>query len=251
MRIILLSGLVSLLVSCEYPRQVPLADSPQSIYARNIKSVWEVSDIYFEADGTKIKEGEIWYRKSGPILIAAPHEPSDRFTGDIVFEICRINPEFSCLVAKNFRSDRDGRLRYNVNRPTITNGSDSCDRPNRFAYRIFQNFREYLERSSVRLYVEIHGNSRPLSQNAIEIAHEGINAIRIEQAFSGLPVKIEGLSFIHYRAREAKACGTLDIMPSSIHLELPFDFRDPDKPIGKDIATRLNIAVTRLVAMEF
>lgn len=174
---------------------------------------------------------------SSPYIIAAPHGKFDLNTADVVESVC-INAQWNCLIASGYRTEEHP---INVNRPTEGVGlakyeEQHTDRA-RYVYEEYLARFSDIQTASFKLYVEIHGNSRPESQNRIEIATVGLDSDEsatikeelilelTEAGLSDLNVLIEGDPDFHFHASAAKAFGILKDVETALHLEIPIAFR--------------------------
>ena len=199
-----------------------------SLYSTPATEVWEDMTYAFSNSETSLDEGIFRYREGNDILIAAPHHPIDRNTKYIVEKLCKLYPKVSCLIAEDFRKTGRDTIRHNVNRGTVFQGDFTCRNRNPFSQKIYKAYQSIVDRSNPSLYVEIHGNARPKSKNAAEIALVGVASKLVEDSFAGLKYKIEGIdSSIFFRASEAKFCGVLRDISNALHIELPAKYREP------------------------
>jgi hypothetical protein len=183
---------------------------------------------------------QVWKGRPG-VVIGAPHGTSDRGTDIIGQDLARLTG-WSLVVATGFsRLDADGR-RFNVNRPTetvlgtVARLEGSTDE----AVRIYEVYRRHVTEAAqgpLRLYVEVHGNSRQESAGRVEIATVGLSrddAWRLKTLFElvrdarlqepeapRLDVWVESLDPLHYTASAAKQSGMLSVSPRALHIELP------------------------------
>lgn len=184
---------------------------------------------------------QAWDRGSD-LILATPHGRFDRGTGAIVKSVCK-QLRWNCLVAAGYRREH---APVNVNRPT--EGVRLGPREERKTDRAAAVYAEYhdnwlsLGGPRARLYVEVHGNSRPQSQSHIEIATVGftkpelraIRAILVNRlAAGGLPanleVMLEGIDRIYYRARSTKWFGILGHTRRGLHFEFPRALRSKSR----------------------
>lgn len=167
-------------------------------------------------------------------LLSAPHGDFDTHTGDIVEAVCESVP-WDCLIARGYRTTERP---INVNRPT-EGLRLSGERVSEDAERVYARYRNEMRKltSNPDLYVELHGNIRPGSQNRIEIAYVGMSAKRLARlreifnqqlAAVGLgdySVLLEGEPDFYYTASSAKRVGVLREVRHALHIEVPIALR--------------------------
>jgi hypothetical protein len=206
-------------------------------------------EVYFLPDAANSSrfqaQGHLLFRPASRILLAAPHGGFDLATDNIALEICRLNPRLSCLIAQSFRSESPSPIRHNVNRPT-TRQSDDCSQPNQKSQRVFETWMEKISRQGPLLYIEIHGNNRPASASGIEIAHGGFDPHALKDIFTDPKFLIEGIDPIYFHAKQNKECGSMAMVPKSIHIELPYQYRK-SVTAQQAIAQSLNDHIKRLL----
>ncbi|MNS14715.1 hypothetical protein D3C72_463370 [compost metagenome] len=173
---------------------------------------------------------------AGGMLIAAPHGGYDRYSDDVARQVA-LATGAGYVLASGFRTFEHP---WNVNRPTegakLTADTEIHSPAARVVYEAYAG---HVKRHAPRLYVEIHGNSRPESAGWIEVATVNVpeTAARALQAdfrrrvsaldasYPRFDLQIEPLDPIHYRAAGAKRFGILGHMPRVVHMELPAGIR--------------------------
>jgi hypothetical protein len=173
-------------------------------------------------------QGEFYYRPGNDVVLAAPHGDFDIGTFEIVRQLCERHPQWSCILATQFRGQGSAAQPFNVNRPTLLN-DDDCDHPSRLAQRVFTAWMEKVKRVKPRVYVEIHGNVREDSENRIEVAHKGYRADVLKGLLKHPNFAIEGIDEIWFRASQNKACGSMQMVNQALHFELPASLRLTDE----------------------
>jgi hypothetical protein len=181
---------------------------------------------------------------SGGLLVAAPHGGFDLYSDDIARRVALLAGG-GYLLASGYRT-RERPI--NVNRPTegVRLAPDD-ERRTPEAARVWEAWKARLDAERPGLYVEIHGNSRPESAGAIEVATIGVGpedaawlradfARRLAFLAPGmphLPWRIEPLDDLHYRAAGAKRDGALARVPVALHLETPYAVRGDERVRGR------------------
>lgn len=176
------------------------------------------------------------------VVIGAPHGSTDELTDRIAAELAR-RTGFGLVVATGYADMGDGGRRVNVNRPTESalGGPSAEEEYTEAARRVYEAYEGRVREVSngpLKLYVEIHGNSRRESAGRIEVATAGVSrtdAWRLKTLFEmirdahlrGRPQKlrldvwVEPLDPIYWAASAAKRIGALRIAETAIHIELP------------------------------
>jgi len=190
-------------------------------------------------------------------MITAPHGDFDEKTGEIVWQFCQ-EIHWDCLIVEGFRKVD---VPINVNRPT--EGVKRAE--TLFTQRAAVVYAKYLKKirkinKSLRLYVEIHGNSKKSVKNRIEIATSGISyeqAQRIEKilkdaleeaGFGKITVKIDVLDEIYYKAPHTRNFGVMSFINPALHFEFPYSMRTRHR---KKTQKFLKKALMEVVRSEF
>ncbi len=187
--------------------------------------------------------GSIEVEKGRPgLVVAAPHGTTDAATDVMGRDLARLTG-FGLVVATGYsRLDAEGR-RYNVNRPTesVPGAAARLEVQTEAAWRVYEAYRGHVAEAAqgaLRLYVEVHGNSRPESAGRVEIATVGVSradAWRLKTLLElirdarvppegdvpRLDVWVESQDLVWYTASAAKQSGILARAPRALHLELP------------------------------
>lgn len=192
--------------------------------------------------------GDFEYRKTtNGILICAPHGTYDRRTDEIVIAAAhKLGAGY--VVARGFTP---GNVRINVNRPTEGAGMSSSREPRtRRSREVYEDYADLVKKAAggekLRLYVEVHGNSSPLSAYQIELATTGIGraeARELKDAFSDiihgvrrqaplyprLALKVEPVDKLFFSSGGVKTIGIMadPLVPRALHFELPASVRRP------------------------
>ncbi|MEN6475634.1 MAG: hypothetical protein ABFD81_16590 [Syntrophaceae bacterium] len=192
--------------------------------------------------------GDFEYQKTtNGILICAPHGTYDLRTDEIVIAAAR-ELGAGYVVARGFTP---GHVRINVNRPTEGAGLSSAREPRtRRSREVYDAYADLVRKAAgghkLRLYVEVHGNSNPLSAYKIELATTGISrdeALRLKDAFADiihgvrrqapdyprLALKVEPIDKLFFTTTGAKTIGIMadPLVPKALHFELPASARRP------------------------
>ncbi len=195
---------------------------------------------------TESRLGAFDYRKTdNGILICAPHGTYDRRTDEIAIAAAR-KLGAGYVVARGFTP---GGVRINVNRPTEGAGMSSSREPRtRRSREVYEDYAELVRKAAggerLRLYVEVHGNSSPLSAFKIELATTGIGraeARELKDAFSGiiqgvrrkaplyprLALMVEPIDTLFFSSGGVKTFGIMadPLVPRALHFELPASVR--------------------------
>jgi len=212
--------------------------------------------------------GDFEYRvTANGILVGAPHGTSDAHTPEIVLEASR-QLRSGYLIARRFFVNR---VRINVNRPT-EGAFLPCDEEvhserAKEVYAMYQDLaRKAAAGQTLRLYIDVHGNSNPKAAQDIHVATKGISAAearRAKEAFPALLAKLrarlpdypeiglmmEPVDRVLYTAGCTKKHGVLglDFVPRSLHLEFPRAAREGDNRLGSG---ELVAAIVRLLLEE-
>lgn len=187
--------------------------------------------------------GEFEYQDSANgILICAPHGTYDKNTDEIAIEAAR-SLGAGYIVARRFTVYG---TRLNVNRPSegagrLYSAQESRTKRSREVFEIYSDLvRKASGGRPLRLYVEIHGNSSPLSAYRIELASTGVSrdeALRLKEVFPAmihdvsegtrkyphLKLLVEPVDRITYVAGGVKSFGVMadELVPRALHFELP------------------------------
>ena len=199
------------------------------------------------------------------ILIAAPHGTFDAHTALIAVETAR-QLSAGYVTAQRFEV---GQVRINVNRPT-EGANLSCAREVRSdrAREVYAAYRGVVNAAAagkpLRLYVEIHGNSRVESSGHIELATTGVStdeARRIKDAYAAGSVRvrknvpdfpdiallIEPVDRVYFTASCTKREGALagEVASRTLHFELPRSAREPS---ARDAVSMIIADIVRTLA---
>lgn len=190
-----------------------------------------------------IPGGSVHVEKGRPgLVIAAPHGTSDIATDVLGRELAKLTG-FGLVVAIGYANlDGEGR-RYNVNRPTesVPGVAARLEVETAAARQVYLAYRGHVTEAAqgaLRLYVEVHGNSRPESAGRLEIATVGVSregAWRLKTLLElirdtrvppegdvpRLEVWVETQDPVVYTASAAKRSGILAQTPLALHIELP------------------------------
>jgi len=194
--------------------------------------------------------GDFEYRKTdNGILICAPHGTYDRRTDEIAIAAAR-RLGAGYVVARGFTP---GNVRINVNRPTEGAGMSSSREPrSRRSREVYEDYVNVVKKAAggrkLRLYVEVHGNSSPLSMFRIELATTGIGrdeARMLKDAFPdiihgvrrndprypGLALLVEPIDKLFFSSGGVKTIGIMSepLVPKALHFELPAGVRRPQE----------------------
>lgn len=192
--------------------------------------------------------GDFEYKKTANgILICAPHGTYDRRTDEIVIAAAE-KLDAGYVVARGFTP---GNVRINVNRPTEGSGMASAREPRtRRAREVYEEYADLVRKAArgqkLRLYVEVHGNSSPLSAYKIELATTGIDrdeARRLKESFPDiihgvrrrtpvyprLALMVEPVDKLFFSSGGVKTIGIMadPLVPKALHFELPASVRRP------------------------
>lgn len=175
-------------------------------------------------------------------VIGAPHGTSDIRTGQIGQELAsRIG--FGLVTAEGFGALDPRRRRFHVNRPTegIPGRPPSEEVYTDEARVVYDRYVDLVRRASqgpLRLYVELHGNTRRESAGRIEIATVGVTPleasklktlfelirdahVRSKPEIPRLDVLVEPLDRVVLSASASKKVGILCLPEQALHIELP------------------------------
>lgn len=173
---------------------------------------------------------------ASPILVAAPHGGFDRFSDDFAREVALMTGA-SYLLADGFRTTDHP---WNVNRPTEGVKLKAHEEPiTAAASEVYAAYSKQVSAYAPRMYVEIHGNSRPESAGWIEMATDHLAAedavwfkADFESHVAAMPagirrfgLKIEPLDLLHYQASSVKQQGVFRLVPMALHFETPWAMR--------------------------
>lgn len=183
------------------------------------------------ADPVSVGHFETWTGTTG-MVVAAPHGGFDLHSDAVARQVA-LATGAGYVLASGYRTKDHP---WNVNRPTEGVGLKAEDeRHTPEAKAIYLAYAEQVARQCPKLYVEIHGNSRPESADAIEVATLNVpdaaaRALQAEfrrrvdaldGAYPRFDLKIEPFDAIHFRAGGAKRFGVFNRVPRVVHLELP------------------------------
>jgi hypothetical protein len=185
------------------------------------------------------------------VVIAAPHGTFDWNTPPIATGAAKVLGA-GHVVALRFVA---GKVRINVNRPT-EGAHLSCAREGRSeraneVYAAYKKIVDAAARKPLRLYVEIHGNTRAESQGQIELATTGVSASEAQRIkavhaaslarlraetpdYPELALLVEPLDRIYFTTSCAKRFGMLNagVAPRTLHFELPRSVRTDNLRAG-------------------
>ncbi len=181
------------------------------------------------------------YPAAGPrgrIVIAAPHGDTDTGTGTIV-EKLRHRLECSAVIAEGFDPADNGGERLNINRPTEGISKDphrgedaTAEKATAQAAKVYKAWASAVLQAAnfqrPALYVEIHDNDYPSTQDHLEVATVGVTpeqALRIKRSWESLDtslgIKIEPLDEVEWRGIVAKHIGIFKHLRPCVQVELP------------------------------
>ncbi|MFQ5829835.1 MAG: hypothetical protein ACE5JD_11865 [Candidatus Methylomirabilia bacterium] len=185
------------------------------------------------------------------LVIGAPHGTSDIRTGQIGHALAnRIG--FGLVTAEGFNDLGPRRRRFHVNRPTEgipgrPPSEEVYTDEARLVYERYVGLVREVSQGPLRLYVELHGNTRRESAERIEIATVGVTPleasklktlfelirdvhVRSNPEIPRLDVLVEPLDRIVLSASASKKVGILCLSERALHIELP---RAPRAPEGQ------------------
>jgi F0F1-type ATP synthase gamma subunit len=191
------------------------------------------------------------------VVVAAPHGDHDKYTGDIVREICR-NIHVCGVVASDFVNP-DTKLRVNINRPTEGAGvSPQEESLTDLSAKMYHKYLRSVLRAcdgNLNLYVEVHGNEHPELSRRIEVATWNVSQTQVRRLKTNykeilnmhcphLKAKrvgmwVEGVNPIEKRAWANKLFGVLPLAKSALHFEVPMTARE-DLEVQNDVVTVLS-----------
>jgi hypothetical protein len=207
-----------------------------------------------------------WELVADGILISAPHGTFDRNTAVIAVDTAK-RLKSGYVVARGFNPG----VRINVNRPT-EGASLPCaqERQTTRAQEVYAEYDRLVTLAAsgapLRLYVEVHGNSRKETSGNLEVATKGISAtesagvksaypailstVKAEwPAYPALQLLIEPIDRLYWTASCGKRIGTLagNRVPRALHFEFPIAAReDPLVPAaGRLVAKVVEALVAR------
>ncbi|MFQ5520654.1 MAG: hypothetical protein ACE5FK_04590 [Candidatus Methylomirabilia bacterium] len=176
------------------------------------------------------------------LVIGAPHGGTDDRTTWIGREVAA-KTGFSLVLATGFTSPNSPHWRFNVNRPTegIPGRPATEERYTEEARGVYERYIGQVRGVSqgpIRLYVELHGNTRQESAGRIEIATMGVDRLgawKLKTLFEltrdsylgsrpevpRLEVLVEPLDRVVLTASSAKQIGILRLPRQAMHIELP------------------------------
>lgn len=200
-------------------------------------------------EGTVQARGQFASLMGSPgFVIGAPHASSDTLTGQIGQELA--SQIGSGLVMAHGFDDLDPRRRrFHVNRPTLgipgrPPSEEVYTDEARLIYERYVGLVRGASQGPLRLYVELHGNTRGESAGRIEIATVRVTALeawklktlfelirdvhlRSKPETSPLDVLVEPLDRIVLSASSSKQLGILGLPEQALHIELPRVARTP------------------------
>jgi len=186
-----------------------------------------------------------WHVTANGILVTAPHGTFDRNTAPIAVEAAR-RLKAGYVVARGFHPG----VRINVNRPTEGSGlACTQERSTERAREVYLEYERLVALASagapLRLYVEVHGNSRAETSGNVEIATKGVSAkeaaevkaaypeiltmVRMEwPSYPALQLLIEPVDRLYWIASCVKQIGTMahDRIARALHFEFPVAARE-------------------------
>lgn len=179
------------------------------------------------------------------IVIGVPHGIADPYT-DVIGYALALRTGAGAVIASRFCCRWTGNRRINVNRPTERSGVPPSlelltDRAME-VYNLYLKFVREVAQGPLRLYWEIHGNSRPESASQIEVATVGVDedlAREIKESYFpirdsvlatnseivSLDLKIEPLDQVHFAGRSAKRWKVFREAAMVLQVELPRSVR--------------------------
>lgn len=179
-------------------------------------------------------------RVASPIVVAAPHGGFDRYSEVLAREVALMSGA-SYLIAEGYRTHEH---LWNVNRPTEgVKLRVDAEPVTDAATAVYRAYARKLSGLAPRMYVEIHGNSRPESAGWIETATQGLSAeealwlkrdfeARVARMPADIPrfaLKVEPLDQLHYRASSVKKQGVFQQVPIAVHFETPWALRADER----------------------
>jgi hypothetical protein len=192
-----------------------------------------------------LDEGEMAsWGDPGGLVIAAPHGGFDLYS-DAVARQAAMFAGAACVLASGYRTRERP---WNVNRPTAGVGLRAdAEVRDAGAEAVYQAWAGRVSALQPALYAEIHGNSRPESAHAIEVAVQGISpedaawfkrdfAKRVKAMPAGVPLvwmKVEGLDELHYHGESVKGQGVFMLVGKAVQLELPYAVRADEVVRGR------------------
>ena len=234
----------------EKPRLEPVKEFFREVYFAN-----DIENSYLSDDRKKIiparhlnSEGEFQTRLGGSeLVITAPHGAFDKYTDEIVKDICSKNrapfPEATCIIGKYFRISKKqasykdpvylatgerSKVLSDVNRPTSMDSKSMCTRQDPIARSIYQSFLGKIPKKP-KLYVEIHGFKSDSSGRKLDIVYYRLDKQKLKENLGDLKANI-GLSEVIFKASQSRKCGVLGQLrknnfSSYLHIELPTEYR--------------------------
>lgn len=205
----------------------------------------------------------LWGRQG--VVVGVPHGTFDAATDRIGARVARLTGA-GALIATGFCAARTAGVRLNVNRPT--EGASRRVSEETSTGRAIAVHAAYLRRvraaarGPLGLYLEVHGNSRPLTAARIEVATAGIDrrmANRLKEAThravatlgeaAGVPLalSIEPVDALHLTASAARRWPPFSEARRALHVELP---RAARRRVAAEAAAAELIAVLLTVAEE-
>lgn len=189
------------------------------------------------ASWPQLAAGQIEVRlQPGGLVIGAPHGGYDLYSEVIARRVAeRLGAGY--VLASGYRTREHP---WNVNRPTMGAGLlPSQEATSSEAQAVFEVYAAAITQQSPWLYAEIHGDARPESAMAIEVASQGLSTEQLVglkrdllAAIAAMPAeiprvgaKVEPLDDLHFRAAAAKAIGVFARVPRALQFELPAALR--------------------------
>jgi hypothetical protein len=186
-----------------------------------------------------------WEITTNGILVTAPHGTFDRNTDAIAVQAAaRLKAGY--VVARGFHAG----ARINVNRPTEGSGLPcGQERATERAREVYLEYERLVLLASggapLRVYAEVHGNSRAETSGQVEIATKGVSekeAAEVKTAYAGilsmvrtqwpsypvLHLLIEPVDRLYWTASCAKRIGTMaqESIARALHFEFPAAARE-------------------------
>jgi hypothetical protein len=186
------------------------------------------------------------------VLITAPHGTYDANTAQIAIGAAR---DLGAGYLAAWRFSTPDKVRLNVNRPTegalLSCSQEPQTERAKEVYEIYSGLATKAAPGTLRLYVEIHGNSNPKTAQSLEVATVGISAAKAQAAkdayaallaevrgkvrdFPELTLLIEPIDPVYWGAACAKRFGLLGKQPG-VHFEFPRGAREPNTVAGSAI----------------
>lgn len=180
------------------------------------------------------------------LLIGAPHGGYDTFTEDMARSLCQSRAS-ECIVTF---AEQPGGERLNVNRPT-EGASQMCTDETRTANAL-QVYSMYnaqvgkrVSENGLRLFIELHGNSRPISQGytgRLEVGVFNLTSDEVRRVkeilmdlrsqvsgYGGVEINVQGVDEINQAGDCTEKIGSMKQVHKGLHLELSYELRDSSK----------------------